>query len=267
MRIIIGLILFWITVFGIKIFIENKCMIDSKFSFALGITIIGIIEFIFGILNVMKIGSVLLVLASITYLGLLIGKGKYNKKKILEYVKDPIHIVCFLVFIYITIIGLKMHITHYDNFSHWALIIKTMFQFDRLPNFENNYLLFKGYQPGSACFIYLVGLLCGKKEELMIVAHNYLIFSYLTVLLNYVGKDKKIWKIALIICFYIFIMTTAKIRFNNLLVDSLLAVQLIFGLSLVYFYKDVRQKMIDLVSSPWETEFNSTLFLKIALSK
>lgn len=242
MRLIIGLIVFWITIFGIKLFLEDKTKIDNKFSFALSFTVIGLIEFILGIINMMKIGSLLIVLFSIFYIGYLIINKRIEKNRIIEYIKEPTNIICFLIFTYITIVGLNMHLTHYDNFSHWGLIIKTMFQYNRLPNFENNYILFKGYQPGSACFAYFVGLLCGKNEGVMIVAQNYLIFSYLSVLFNYIGKEKRILKSLLLVCFYIFIMTTSKIRFNNLLVDSLIAVQLIYGLAIIYNYKDNLKK-------------------------
>ena len=79
----------------------------------------------------------------------------------------------------------------------------------------------------------------------MIVAQNYLIFGYLTVLFNYIKEDNKIFKALLLIAFYIFIMTTSLIRFNNLLVDSLIAVILIVGLLIIYNYKkDLKKAFI-----------------------
>ena len=243
MRFVLGLIVFWIMTFSIKIFLEKELKVDSKFSFALSYTFIGIIEFILGILNLMKIGSYLLVLLSIIYL--IIKRKNISIERIKEYINNPVNLLMSIVFIYITFVGINMHLTHYDNFSHWGIIIKTMFTFDRLPNFENNYILFKGYQPGSACFIYLFGLLCGKNEGSMIVAQNYLIFGYLTVLFNYIKEDNKIFKALLLIAFYIFIMTTSLIRFNNLLVDSLIAVILIVGLLIIYNYKkDLKKAFI-----------------------
>ena len=116
-----------------------------------------------------------------------------------------------------------MHLTHYDNFSHWGIIVKTMFSFDRFPTFENPYILFKGYQPGSACFLYFFGFLCGRTEGSMIVGQNYLILAYLSLFFHFLGKENKLLKTLLIICFYIFVIITSEIAFHNLLVDSLLA--------------------------------------------
>lgn len=43
----------------------------------------------------------------------------------------------------------------YDNFSHWGLIVKILFQKNRFPNFmEENYLMFQEYPLGSATYIY-----------------------------------------------------------------------------------------------------------------
>lgn len=242
MRFAIGLIVFWITIFGIKLFLENKIKVDKKFTLLLSFTIIGLLEFIFGIINTMKIGSLLIVLLSFGYIIYSCIKKNINKEEIIKEIKNPINIVCALIFIYITVIGLNMHLTHYDNFSHWGLIVKSMFINNRLPNFENEYILFKGYQPGSACFIYFFGLLAGKTEGSMIIAHNYLIFAFFSLLFNYIGNNKKILKSLLLVALYIFIMTTSLIRFNNLLVDSLLATMLVAGLLIVYEYRNDLKK-------------------------
>ena len=62
MRFIIGLGAFWSSVFGLMIYIKEKTKIKSEFLLALTFTAIGIIMFMAGILNVMKITVLLLVL-------------------------------------------------------------------------------------------------------------------------------------------------------------------------------------------------------------
>lgn len=233
MRFIIGIICFWLTIFGIKKLLENKFKVSNKFSFILSFTWIGIIIFIAGILNVMKITALLLVICSIGYLVYFAIKNKKDLKDIKQIIKKPNIIIIALIFLYITIMGLGMHITHYDNFSHWGLIIKNMFITDSLPNFESP-ILFKGYQPGSACFIYFFGLLCGKTEASMIIGQNYLIFAFLTCLFTLIKKGTL--KRILLIAFYIFIMTIS-IAFNNLLVDSLIAVMTISVLVMLNYSK------------------------------
>ena len=112
---------------------------------------------------------------------------------------------------------------------------------DALPNFENTTIMFKGYQPGSACFIYFFGLLCGKTEGSMIISQNYLIFVFLTPLLGFIKKENKWLKRIIFIAFYIFIMTIS-IKFSDLLVDSLLATATITAFAVIYRYKDNLKK-------------------------
>ncbi len=242
MRVVIGLIIFWLTILSIKLFLERKFKVPNIFSFALSFTAIGIIEFILGILNLMKLGSLILVILALGYLCYLGYKKEFKKKNVVAFLKNPVNVILMLVFVYITLVSINMRLVHYDNFSHWGLIIKVLFNNNRLPNFENDYIMFKGYQPGSACFIYFIGLLCGKKEGLMILGQNYLIFSYVTVLFNYIKGKDKILKALLLVCLYVFMMSTSLIRYNNLLVDTLIAVILVVGLLIVNYYKDDLKK-------------------------
>ena len=238
MRLIIGLILFWLSITGITIFIEEKIKLDNRLSFPFTFILIGILEYIFGILNILKVGSLVLFLSSLIYLVFVFIKDKQIIKNYIKRIKKLSTIIVIFLFIYITIIGSISHILHYDNFSHWALIVKSMFKYDMLPNFEHSYIAFKGYQPGSACFIYYFGLLAGKTESCMIIGHNYLTFAFLSVLFNFISKDKKIIKNIFLVCFFIFINITSFIGFNNLLVDILISTISIYLYIIIYIYKD-----------------------------
>ena len=236
MRLILGTIIFWIIIFGIKKFLEKKLKIDSAFTLAITFSLIGIIMFISGILNIMPLIAILLSISSIIYLIYSLHKEKPTLKDLKKNIIKPSVYIPIIIFIYITIIGMNMHLTHYDNFSHWGLIIKNILLDGALPNFEDTMIMFKGYQPGSACFIYLYGLLAGNKEGTMIIAQNYLIFAYLTPLFKFIKGNNKLIKNLLIIAFYIFIMTVS-IKFNDLLVDSLISTMTIASLSVITYYK------------------------------
>ena len=43
---------------------------------------------------------------------------------------------------------------HYDNFSHWALVVKNMLQADRYPNVQDTLLTYQEYPLGRESFIY-----------------------------------------------------------------------------------------------------------------
>lgn len=236
MRFIIGTILFWITILGIENFIKKKTKIDEIFLLPMTFTLLGIVMFISGILNIMKASSLLILIVGAGYFCYSFVKEKNKKDKLITFFKNPTNIIIIIMFGYITILGYNMHLMDYDNFSHWGLIVKNMFITNHLPNFENTAILFKGYQPGSACFIYFYGLLSGKGEGTMIIAQNYLIFSYLIPLMTLSKNKNKLINCLIILCFYIFIMTIS-IKFNSLLVDGLIAVMTIFSLMIINKYE------------------------------
>ncbi len=233
MRELLGLIIFWLSVFGLSKFLEKKFQIPKHFSLPYVFTLIIIITFIGGILNILRLTSCLLTLLGLSYLIKLIVTKEITKN---SFSRKSDTIIILVIYLIITILGFNMHLVHYDNFSHWGLIVKNMLLDNRLPNFLNTSITFQGYQPGSACFLYFFGLLTSKRESMMIIASNYLLFSYISVLFSYVKNNHKLLKRILLIFFYLLTLTIS-IRFNDLLVDLLLPVIALFAILVINFYK------------------------------
>lgn len=238
---ILGTIIFWLMIFGIKKFIESKTNIEKEFSLALTFSIVGIIMFLAGILNILNITAIVLILSGLVYFCYSFHKEKKTLISIKKELVKPSVFIPIIIFSYITLVGMNMRFTHYDNFSHWGLIIKNMFVDGALPNFEDTMIMFKGYQPGSACFIYLYGLLAGKTEGSMIIAQNYLVFAYLIPLFKFIKGNNKVLKNILIAVFYLFIMTVS-IKFNDLLVDGMISTMAISSLAILFHYRNDLKK-------------------------
>ena len=237
MRLFIGLILFWVSIFGYLLFFKKKTKIPYEFLLPIVCTLIGIVMFLAGILNMMREFSLLICLV-----GIILFIYKFVKKEIeFKKILNVNFIILLVIFLYLTIVCSQMQLLHYDNFSHWGLIIKNMFLDNNLPNFENSVMEFRNYQPGSACFIYYFAALVGKTEASMIIAQNYLLAAYLFSLLVFINskfKDKKkIILNVLLIAMYVF-MLCANIMFNDLLVDTLIAAMLICSFAILYYFKD-----------------------------
>lgn len=247
MRFLIGLFVFWSSILGLMLTIKNKTKIKNEFLLALTFTLVGIIMFIAGILNIMKLTVFILILFGngvLLYNFVNCIKAKKLKKTIVSCfikLKEEGQLISLIfqiiIFIYITIMAFHVHLTHYDNFSHWAIIVKNIFNNNSLPNFQSTVISFKGYQPGSACFIYYFGLLTGKLDASMIVAQNYLTFSYLTVLFNLIRKNKTVSNVILLLVYSVFVYSTL-VQFNELLVDAQLSVIMLSTIILIDNYKD-----------------------------
>lgn len=238
MRFMIGLIAFWLSCFGHMFFLKKKTKLPYIFILPIIFTLIGIIMFLAGILNMMKEVSLVLCLGGVIFFAWSLWKKEIEWKKLLSVN----FIILMVVFIYITVVCGRMRLLHYDNFSHWGLIVKTMFIRDGLPNFENAILEFKNYQPGSACFIYYFGLLTGKTEGSMIIAQNYLLVAYMFSLLVFTDGKKKnnkknyAFKALVVVCYLFFLF--GNIEFYNLLVDTLIASMSICSFVVLYYFRD-----------------------------
>lgn len=243
MRMIVGILLFWISIFGYLLLFKKKTKLPYEFILPIVFTLIGIIMFIAGILNIMKEIVILICFIGCVIFGIKLFKRKIKFRELL----NSNFIILFLIFLYITIVCSRMNLLHYDNFSHWGLIVKNIFINNKLPNFENSVIGFKNYQPGSACFIYYFGALVGKSEGSMIIAQNYLLVAYFFSLLAFTNsavkpKNKKhlILKVMIMIA-YLFVLF-GNVVFNDLLVDTLIAVMSIFSFVLLYYFRDDLKK-------------------------
>ena len=248
MRLIIGLISFWVSTIGYVLYTNKKTKLPYELALPLVFTIIAIVVFLSGILNMMKLACLAICLVGI----ILFAKSIISKEIGLKKINKKNLIVFIIVFIYLTVLCEKLHITHYDNFSHWGLIVKTMFAKNHLPNFEDTIISFKNYQPGSACFIYYVGLLLGKTEGSMIIGQNYLLASYALSLLVFAREKEKNNKNSsmvrlVVLLFYIFIsIGNHKYNFpalNDLLVDALLSAISIYSIVIMYYYRNDLKKV------------------------
>lgn len=109
---------------------------------------------------------------------------------------------------------------HYDNFSHWALVVDQMLRSHALPSPQTPLILFTSYPPGSACFIYFFARLAGPMESVMAVGQAVWLASAMAPFFFFVKKNKALGHI-LIVLSYIY-MLICNIFITELLVDTLL---------------------------------------------
>lgn len=241
MKVILFIILFWISTVGYCFYLKYKFNIKSELLLAFVFSFITFAVFILGLLNILSLGS---------YLILLIGIGlfiyyirKYRKELFLSFKHPNINlIIIFILMLYITVVFSKFHLLHYDNFTHWGLIVKNMILYNKFPNFENAIIEFKGYQPGTACFIYYIAHLFKFNEGIVIVAQNYLFTSFLVTILTFTnGKYKNLFRFLCVIL--ITFCSIANILPYDLLVDSILSAMFIFAFVIIYEYRQCLNKM------------------------
>lgn len=160
----------------------------------------------------------------------------------------PIHIKVFpVLFIIGTVIflllTLNFHLQHYDNFSHWAIIVKYLLTANAFPNADSAIISFKEYPLAASTFIYYICLFLGHSQGIMLLAQNILIFSCILSVFGIIReKSRFLPYIFLAFGMTLLSILNITIRINNLLVDFLLPMCTLSAIAITYIYKDQLSK-------------------------
>ena len=132
--------------------------------------------------------------------------------------------------------------TSYDNFSHWATVVKDMLLKDRMPNFEDTIIRFQSYPLGSSLFIYYICRILGLGEPCFLWAQFVMLSAFLFCLAAFI--QKKCWYGALFPALYAVWALTANNSIYELRVDTLLPLAGIAAFALICYYKDEPSKAV-----------------------
>lgn len=130
-------------------------------------------------------------------------------------------------------------LTHYDNFSHWAIVLKVMLSTDAFPTPSSNLIDFKNYPLGVSSFLYYVCRFAGHAESMMLFAQGLLIFSCFYAMFGIVSEKKRFLLYAFL-GFGLSVLSffNMTIRITNLLVDFLLPIYTLAIFAVVYRYRN-----------------------------
>jgi len=117
---------------------------------------------------------------------------------------------------------------HYDNFSHWALVVDQMLRIDALPSTATPLVIFPSYPVGSATFLYFFARLAGRQESVMAFAQAFWLACCMVPFFLFV-RGRKVLGYGLIFGSFL-TMLISNVFISELLVDTLLAMT---GLSAV----------------------------------
>ena len=245
---IIRIVLLVSSFLGYVIFVNKKLNIKPEFAPLLIVAGIVVLEFISGILNIMVYTNFLILLGGIVlFIKTIVLIINSNKKSI--YIKRVLNIkliVIAVLFLFFTVMTSKLHLLHFDNFTHWALVVEDMLASNKLPNFESNVIMFRSYPLGSALFIYYFCYFAGAIEKYMMIAQCIIFLSGMITLFAFVDNTKKKnWMFNLLIVALVLLFSIFNISFNELLVDTLLSSVGIGAVAiLVYYNKDLKKSAI-----------------------
>lgn len=129
-------------------------------------------------------------------------------------------------------------LVHYDNFSHWAVMVKFMVFTGRLPGASDHLISFTSYPPATALFITQFVHWVGFSDGAMLVAQFILIWGAAYALFAGLRDlSRALTSFALCFTLAISFVFNVAIRLNNLLVDYVLPIVTIAALVGIFVYR------------------------------
>lgn len=184
----IKIILFVLSTIGTWELIRRNTKIEI--CFLPGISVAGqtCILFIGGILNILPMAAYFLYCVGI-------GTVLYfvKKDKSIKFLKNYLNYEYIFLLITVMIMAASLRgriFNHYDNYSHWALVIKRMLTVDRYPNFKDTMISFQGYPLGASTWIYYFAKMIKKSEWIQMIAKAYMMLVSVMPLFFFLRKNR-----------------------------------------------------------------------------
>lgn len=215
LRISLWLFSFW----GLQKGIQRFGKIDSRLSYFFTTCFIVLCLYI---------GAYLQALAIIAYVlwcgGILLGiVAIFNRKRTRLVTFSIDNSLLLIYFVILASVLWKTNLVHYDNFSHWATIVKFLVTQDRLPDSMDTIISFTSYPMGSALFLYYTTKFIGYYEPVLLISQAIFIFTcFYACFACLKDRTRTLFSMILFTGIVGFNYFNIAIRMDNLLVDFLL---------------------------------------------
>ena len=225
------LCLLLVSMTGYLLYMTGRYRIRLEFAPALFCTLGSSLLFAAGILNFMPLMAGIIFAGGYALL-LVSGKRGYRlpKRDLLLYAG----FVALLAWFWWLLQG--THFTSYDNFSHWATVVKCMLRTDRMPGYADPVIRFQSYPLGSSLFIYYVCRILGTAESCFLWAQTVMLLAFWFCMLAFVTR-KNLYGISLAVLYGIWALT-ANNSIYELRVDTLLPLAGMVAAAMIYYYRE-----------------------------
>lgn len=244
---IMGLLLFC-SFSGYMLFTRLNLKLQTEFVPVFVFSAIGCTVYFFGLAGFLFPGSVILlavgVVLSVCCFYRIIYRKLYSNLRLSLF--QLAFLVGSLFFFRVLLIS---RLIHYDNFSHWALVVKQMLSTNAFPDASSLLIDFKNYPLGTSSFIYYFCRFAGNSQPMMLAAQGMLIFSCFYAVFGVITETKRFLLYAFLAagCSTLSIFNFT-IRISNLLVDFLLPIYSLVLLVAAYKYqRDMKKACIIMI--------------------
>ncbi|MBJ7541638.1 hypothetical protein JG537_07945 [Streptococcus sp. SL1232] len=234
---ILRLLLFFAITMGYDAFFRNALKMNRRLTWVFTFSFITLILHLGSL-----VGEMLETVYAISVVGCLLSLYHlWNiwKKRIKFRKLDYIAIGMMLYLLLFGVTLWNSPILHYDNFTHWATIVKFFHINNALPTQYDTIISYYTYPVGSSLFIYFFTTIVGFSEGSMLVGQFFLIASCLYAMFGALRDERRVLMVAMVFAsFAVFNTFNVAIRLNNLLVDFLLPVLALAAIAGCFAYRN-----------------------------
>lgn len=234
----IGLIFFALAIIGYSSAMR-WLHVNPYLTWITGILVQIILLYIFAMLGWLKAGIWIVTTLGVLLLAARLVLGYLGK---VSFHYEGLHLfdgwMIFLGFV-MALVLYRSPLIHYDNFSHWATIVKLLTYTGHLPTPNDTIISFTSYPPATALFITQFVNFVGFSSGAMLVAQFALIWaaSY-SIFATLRDRTRGLNSMLLCLTIAISYVFNINIRLNNLLVDYVLAILTVAALVGIFVYQN-----------------------------
>lgn len=221
-------------------------------------------------LDNLKIGitivQILTVCNLVAFIVVLIKRGREKKEKeILNNIFTPGFLIYALLFTFNVFITQNRLFEDYDEFSHWGLVAKNMFEYGTYGVNPESVVVYNDYPPFTATFQYLfLGVGRIFREDVVIMAQNTLYLSIIIPITKSLRWNIKGWtRTVLLIVFTPMIFY--KNFFLEILVDGIMGVMFAYTIYSAFQKEDIRIKCINILTGLIMLSLTKTTGIALAI--
>ncbi|HEY0222514.1 MAG TPA: hypothetical protein VGC17_06975 [Lactovum miscens] len=235
----VRLVIFVLSLFGYSLILKEYLGANKRLSYIEVICSQIIILYFSSLFGILNATSWLLLIGGLICLiiFLILNKANFNWLKIVSFDLISIGMILFVILFGITL--WNMPLIHYDNFTHWATIVKFLYTENHLPGLNDKIITYNTYPVGSSVYLYFAAKIIGYKDGVLLLAQFLLISASLYGMFSNLKDDKRLLPASLIFSsFGLFNIFNFSIRTNNLLVDFILPLLALASISGIFAYSE-----------------------------
>ena len=223
---------------GYGLLLKQKLNLRGEFIPIVVLAAIACLVYFSGLVGLLAPGAILVMLGGVIAFALSLRRAIISGTSLFEVRLTFFGVGWTIGSLFFFSVLVRTHLVHYDNFSHWAIVVKQMLSTNAFPTADSALIDFKNYPLGISSFLYYVCRFAGHWEPMMITAQGLLIFASLYAMFGIISEKKRFLLYAFLglgtVSLSFFNLT---IRINNLLVDFLLPIFTLAIFAIAYQYR------------------------------